>query len=37
VLGIDISFSREGRAGARTIRISPKVEIAPRSSASSAS
>jgi len=36
VLGIEIAFSREGRAGTRTIRISSSVENRTRSSAPSA-
>jgi hypothetical protein len=36
VLGIEIAFSREGRPGTRTIRISSSVENPPRPSAPSA-
>jgi len=36
MLSIEISFSREGRAGTRTIRISSSVENRPRPSAPSA-
>jgi hypothetical protein len=36
MLGIEIAFSREGRAGTRTIRISSSVENRPRPSAPSA-
>jgi hypothetical protein len=36
VLGIEIAFTREGRAGTRTIRISSSVENPPRPSAPSA-
>src|SRR5262249_27457839 len=35
VLGIEIAFSREGRAGTRTIRINSSVENRPRPSAPS--
>jgi hypothetical protein len=36
ILGIDVAFSREGRAGSRTIRIRTTVEIPSASTATSA-